>query len=254
MKIRNSGMRCVAAALMLSLASVRAGKLDGFERSATGSTRPANAKPGRPDPHDDDSFWAGVCAEILMAVFAYGGVASMQRVVGDEDGEFHPRRGGEALIPFARLDASYQVVESDVSALDALGEIGFACIAFQARRTSYREDDPGERLDTTQLHGLYRMSFGSHVEVDLGMGSLRISGDDVHSGFSLTTPVRVHPTDRFGVEYRPVWSSIDEQRIAEHDLAAFVGWRYASLRVGYRWFHSEGASLNGPEIGLSLRW
>jgi hypothetical protein len=42
--------------------------------------------------------------------------------------------------------------------------------------------------------------------------------------------------------------------VSDYDLAALLGWRYVSLKAGYRWVSSPRESLNGPYAGLSLRF
>lgn len=192
----------------------------------------------------------------IVSAIAYGGGASIARVEGNGYGkyEIEPRKAGEALIPFVSVDVSYQDVESDVTAADVRGEIGYGSLGIQARQTRYWEDEPKDGLTATQVHGLYRMSIGSKAELDLGIGSLFLEGDGSNSGVSFTAPVLIHPSDFFGFEFRPAWSSINENTINDYDAALLLGWRFASLRVGYRWFMTAHESLNGPQVGIAMRW
>ena len=111
-----------------------------------------------------------------------------------------------------------------------------------------------DELEMLQYYGLYRMSINDQVEVDIGIGGIDLSGNESNNGFSTTLPVRYHPSDHYGFEFRPAWSNIKGNSIWDFDLTVLAGWRYASIRAGYRWGHSPNASLNGPEIGISLRW
>jgi hypothetical protein len=192
-------------------------------------------------------------ADIIILSFAYGGIHSFERLNPEEE-DARLRHPGEALIPFVALDVNAQNVESDVWAWDVRGEIGYACFGFQARRTHYREAEPRDELNAQAFHFLYRMSFGPHVEVDLGFGALELRGNAVNRGFSFTMPVLVYPTENFGIEYRPAWSTIDENRLYDHDLSLVLGFRYGFIRGGYRWFYGDNESLSGPQAGVSLRW
>jgi hypothetical protein len=161
---------------------------------------------------------------------------------------------GGALLPVVRLDLSYQAVESDVAALDVRGEIGYAMLGVAIRNTHYWEKEPRNQLNVAQLHALARIPVADPLEFDIGLGSLFLAGDKTYSGFSFTTPLLYHPSEHFGVEFRPVWSNLEGSTIQDYDLAMLLGWRYVSLKAGYRWFLSNTASLNGPELGLVLRW
>lgn len=257
---------CLAAvSLLLSVAGLSlAGQLSDFEKSVDADPARERTDTRARPPHShgrhgtSTSFGdiagtalVGCLCEGFSHGIVYGGIASVERVFGG-DSQCEGRKPGEALIPFFALDLNYQDVDGDVTAWDFRSEIGVGPIAFEARRTEYRED--ADDLAITGMHGLYRMSAGSLLEVDIGCGALRVSGQDVETGFSVTLPIRLHPSDVFGIEYRPVWSSVNETRISSHDLSVLCGWRHAGLRVGYRWLSTAGETLNGPEIGLSLRW
>jgi len=261
-------LMCGLFSLSISLLA-RAGTLDAFERSADAdNTHPAAGTPTRHgdandgtsfgacrnDEHGEDDGFGACLAEGAVMALAYGGVNSLALVYPPQDSDFQRRENGDAVIPFMAFDTSYQRVAGDVSAMDYRGELGAAFIGFQARTTLYDENSSGDDLKITQLHGLYRMSFGKQVEVDLGFGSLTIRGEQKETGFSMTTPVLIHPNDHLGIEWRPVWSTIKENRITDNDLSVTTGWRYVSFRIGYRWVTSDTVSLNGPQAGLSLRW
>ena len=164
------------------------------------------------------------------------------------------RKHGEALVPFLRLDTMYQEVETDVTARDYLIIVGYGAVGFQVRSTVYEEKEPPDKLRLAEYHALYRMSLGNHVEIDLGAGAMVLKGIQENSGFSVTVPVLIHPSDHYGFEFRPVWSSINENDIQDFDVAVLFGWRYVSVKAGYRWVRSPHQSLDGPEMGVSLRW
>jgi hypothetical protein len=145
-------------------------------------------------------------------------------------------------------------VQSDVTAWDIRGEVGSGPLAFAFRRTLYREEVPHDELIAAQGHFLIRLSNVPEFEVDMGVGILVINGKEEHAGLSVTIPLLFHPSKYVGFELRPTWSSINENNIQDIDLALTAGLSNVFLRAGYRWFHSDRESLDGPFIGMGLRW
>lgn len=261
-----------------------AGTLDDFERDATKRDRAAandkkSKKTSDGDDHDAASDAADAClsdlgsdclsdlcasgfpGKALTELFggiAAGGRLSRERIEPDSSGAQKDgsivRKSGEALIPFLRVDVLYQEVERDVTATDLTVLAGYGPIGVQMRRTVFSEEVPDDRLRVAEYHVLYRMSAGRTFEVDLGAGAMVLDGKAENSGFSLTLPLLWHPKDFFGIEFRPLWSTINENDIQDHDLSVLLGWRYCSLRAGYRWVRSPSESLDGPHIGVSMRW
>jgi len=236
---------------MLACPSVRAGKLATFEADATAPSvyRPTG------DRHCDSCL-----LEIVDQIFVelaghgmfFGGACSWARVTGKAgpDMDYEPRRFGEPLLPFLRLDVAYQEVVSDVAALDVRAEAGFGPIGLHFNQTSYSEDAPADDLVLTRFFVLYRMSFGSHVQTDLGFGSLFLDGNEEHTKFAACVPVLVHPCEFVGVEFRPAWS----ERVTDYDLAVLLSLGPVSLKGGYRWVRSPNEWLDGPYAGVSVRW
>jgi hypothetical protein len=237
-------------------------KLDDFEDSATGNGDDGGRDDGS---HDGDSYYdaddsaddTAANAILLMSLVPiYGGIRSWARATDGSVGdvEANPRRAGVATIPFIRVDAAYQLVESDIEAWDIRGEGGFGPFAVQVRETHYEEDRPSEDLDLVQAHALLRMEFIDALEVDLGLGGLVVHGDDINSGVSGTIPVLIHPWDFLGLEFRPAWAGVNDNLVEDYDLSLLAGWRFISARAGYRWTESGGSSLNGPIFGFAARW
>ncbi len=249
--------------LILGVPSVLGGELEDFERDAT---KPAENDDGngldkhRAEGTRPEDIWA-LMGYYLMIPMTWGGAGSWGRLHADtfsEKAPFtpEPRLPGEALIPFARLDIVRQDAEGDVTATDWRGEIGYAYGAVQVRRTDYLEKGVSgrERLTLTQAHALLRMSFSNHLETDLGLGAATLSGRERHSGFCITAPVLFHPAPYLGVEFRPSWFDLSGNWSSDYDLALLLGWRYVSLKAGYRWTRSDHESLDGPQAGVSFRW
>ncbi len=239
------------ALLLCSSAALGQGKLGAFEADVNAPTKRVHRE------HDSSTpgCLSGAMGDALVNVFEFtllaGGVCSWERVSPEAQpaDEPAPRILGEPLIPFARCDLGYQRVSSDIHALDVRAEGGYGPLGVQFELTRYREHAAGDDLDLQRILGVYRMSFGSYVETDLGFGALTVSGDQTTSSFLFSIPLLIHPSAHWGIELRPAWSD----RVSDYDVAALLTWRYASLKAGYRWVRSPHESLDGPYVGLSLR-
>ncbi len=190
-------------------------------------------------------------SDIFEVTLLYGGACSWARVTDRESSavEVTPRALGEPLLPFARMDVVYQNVESDVDAVDVRAEAGYGPLGAHLDLTRYREQFPSDDLNIIRALGVYRMSFGSHVEIDLGCGVLTLSEQQTDSRFLFSLPVLVHPSAYWGIEFRPAWAD----RVNDYDLAVLLNRHYASLKLGYRWVDSPHESLDGPYVGISIR-
>ena len=252
------------AALSTQLAAAPQGKLDAFETDARQKADKPVAKSSASDyaPHsygsndddDEQTFTEGFIKSILGlggTSMLYGGVESWQRVAGDASvSSLAPRHHGDPKIPFARIDFAFMRVSETIDALDLLMEVGYGPFAAQYAHTRYDESSPSDTLDVTHLLGLYRMTFSNWVEADLGLGALTLDGNETTHRFAISTPLLIHSPHHWGIEFRPLWSSL----AARYDLAALATWKNVSLKLGYRWLRAKDESLNGPHLGLSLRY
>lgn len=167
--------------------------------------------------------------------------------------EATPRRLGEGVVPFVRLDGSYHRIGDRIDASDYRTEVGYGPFGFEYRQLRYTESDPEATLELAQYHALYRMSAGDYVEIDLGYGQLDITGAAHNTGGSWTVPILIHPSPHFGFEYRPSWAKINGSPITNQEVAVSIGGRFWALRGGYHWLESDSERLSGPFVGLSLR-
>ncbi len=276
---------CWLTALTLSMLSqnIFAGKLNSFEESATQenpskSHRKHNATYNACDDQNnssclDDNDYEYFFLKIIGGIFAYGGSMSLGRVIpfinqemnnpsslsisdnsitSDEDFPFKlaPRKIGEPLIPFARVDISKQYISSNIRAHDTRFELGFGPLAVHHNYTRFTESPENDKLELSRTYGLYRMSFGSYVEVDIGMGRLILEGNRRSSQFFTTLPILIHPSKTFGLEFKPAWTD----NIRDYDLSLLASYRYLSLKFGYRWLKAGNTSLNGPYTGMSAHF
>jgi len=261
-----------AALLLIPPASAYSGQLGDFEKDATKpnqeNKRPSTSStaeqrtPSEAPSSDPGAELAGALVqgmfELVGAALAEGGAESWLRIGMDRDGIVTAgtgsRKSGEALLPFVRLDTLYQDVQGDVSATDVRFELGYGPLGAQIRRTVFDEKDPLESMEVTELCFLYRMSAGDHWEIDLGLGEMTLSGLQDNTGILAVVPILFHPSESFGIEVRPSWSSINENTIQDMDVAFVFGMRYVSIKAGYRSLKSPHQALRGPEIGLAMRW
>ena len=91
-------------------------------------------------------------------------------------------------------------------------------------------------------------------EVGLGAGTAQQIANEESSSWALTMPVKLYPTDWFGVEFRPAWYRWNDRVIGDYDLSASLGWQFVQLRGGYRWLWMQGQGhfFNGPYAGVSI--
>lgn len=234
------------------------GALDTFEGEATKEKSTTAPEPQvKDDSAGDTSLIVGIIQvlEIPAILTLFGGIQSWERIQPPATPvNLTPplRSRGEPLIPFFRLDLTYQDVKSDVQAVDGRAEAGYGPLGVQVRRTHYTEEVPHSDLDFTQIHGLYRMSFGRYAEVDLGFGAGILAGHEKHSGFSFALPMTCQPISWLGFAFRPSWTSIEDKSIADYDVHLSAGLPYITLETGYRWLSTDGAGLDGPFLGGSI--
>ncbi len=239
---------------------VRGGTLERFEEDATKDRSDHDSR--RDSSWDDDEdAWDSFLRDFGLGLFA-GLVlapadASWARVSGDADHlaqvDLEARELGDPLLPFVRLDFAYLDVESDVEALDYRAQVGYGPFAVELNQTRYEEEDPSSQLDFYRIWGLYRLSYGERIEIDLGAGGVILDGDDCNSGFSVTTPVLVQACDWLLIEFRPVWSTIHGSDIDEYEAGVLFNWESLAIKAGYRWTRSPNMSLDGPFFGLTIR-
>lgn len=261
--------------LLCFCSGVHAGALSDFETDVKSGDR-EDESPARSDRrhhHDSDSedssSFSDFMAEIFMLPFKLGGYMSLARVdmprvlwPEDEvidtssDTEFPvvKRLNGESLIPFARTDLFTHVGDQGVYSANGRTEFGYGPLGVEFRYTDLRERGSSDRIQYSVFNLLYRMSFGSRVEVDLGLGAVDFYGHTNTSGASFTTPVIYHHNHSMGVEWRPTWFGGEALSYRDHMLSFHYGRRYYSATLGYRWLSSENVSLAGPVMGLVLKW
>lgn len=249
-----------------------AGDLDAFEKDATRDRRDKSSTHSHTFDDDDDDhhhsffdddddhewFFAEFIMHLIGLPMVYGGGSSLARVSPnsnfDSGFEVDLREAGDPLIPMLRVDVDVQDPGNNLDAYNIRGSAGYGPIGIEVAVDHFEEDDTDDTLKLIGWHILYRMSYGSQVEIDMGFGSLTVDGDDSNSGFSFSLPVTVYPREHIGVEFNPAWASINGTTVRRYELAVYLSRDYVALKGGYRWTESPNESLDGPFVGLSFRY
>lgn len=261
-------------ACLLAFKNAYAGKLDDFESSAEQRTDSGESNSSKHNSRDQSSsslcdeqsldlgcLLADMVIDVVSHMLVYGGGGSFERVNGAasalQDGENYVYSGaaqqrelGEPLIPFVRLDLGYQRNSSDIHAYDYRLEAGYAAAAFNVGKTRYTEKKPRDSLEISRMYGAYRMSFGPFVEIDWGIGTLKLKGNGRQSFLFLTTPILIRTSKTMGFEFRPAWAG----SIREYDFAGLYSIPFMSVKLGYRQIKTETQSLNGPYLGIAAHY
>ncbi|MEI6890686.1 MAG: hypothetical protein V5783_00815 [Pontiella sp.] len=184
-------------------------------------------------------------------------------------GGMHQRmhQPGQLVMPYVRIDLNGQYIDRHNTAVDGRIEVGYQAIAFSARTTQYENshEDLSQRIN--QYYGMLRYGlrwpevFPGTLELALGLGVAKQSGDlSNDSSVAVTLPLKYHPTDWLGLEFRSAWYEADYSgyvfNIGDYDLSVSLGRRYLQLRAGYRWLwfsrSENGRYNNGPYAGATL--
>ncbi len=240
-----------------------AGTLDRFEEDATRDRSSHDSDRGRRrSSWDDDGPWGSFAGNLgvglVQGLVIAPGQASWARASGDtnrlNDLGWEPREPGDPLLPVVRFDFAYFDLQDDVEATDYRAQVGYGPFAVELNPTFYEEDVPDDNLDIYRIWGLYRMSITDRLEFDVGAGAIILEGNETNAGFSLTTPILARVYDWLLIEFRPIWSQVNETSIDEYEAGVLLNWENLAVKAGYRWTRSPETSLNGPFFGLSIRY
>jgi len=232
-------------------------KKDASEESSRPHDRDGDHRGETHDRSDWDGLWGGLTDNIVTVVpwiVVGGGIYSWERVTAVDTNDVNPRRPNEPLIPFFRAEVSALAVSGDIEARTGRVEAGYGPVAVEVDLLSFEEGATGDELEIRRICGLYRMSFGRQIEVDLGIGSLTLEGENKTSELAYTVPVLVYPADWWGIEFRPAWAEFEGSTLEDYDLGLFLNWKGISFKAGYRWLQSDHEDLSGPYLGLAYRY
>jgi hypothetical protein len=180
-----------------------------------------------------------------------------------------PRKKGEWVLPFLRLESGYQSVENNdnLDALESLIELGYGPFAISHQQSYFREnivDDPmtvavESGQDTLRLstsHLLFRVSSNRNFEVSAGIGQMRLAGNSVNSGLSVVVPFRLVNDHGFGFAGQLGVGWPNDKSVTNTQASVVYTRGSVSLHAGYRWFEIEASrlNLNGPALKLGFHY
>lgn len=247
-----------------------AGKLDDFESAREPEEKNSNRSESHTHKHshrdfndyddeDTDSSFFGFIFELTFKLAwytsLYGGQMSAERVSANPQFDHVAKRKiGEPLIPQYRFDMHYQLANTDVSAADFRFEYGEGPFGVQLRSTVLEEGDNVDHLPLNQFQALYRMSFGSHVGINMGIGIAQLAGNSRDSSLSMTFPIYYHPNNHFGLELKPGFHFFDGAEVLDLDYSAVFTRKLFSISLGYRELVKAGVDISGPYAGVSFHY
>lgn len=242
------------------------GTLDDFENDATTNRRTEERsntnQECQTDQECEDDLSDNFCLDIFASIF--GSITDSVLTLGssntvartsshDPNADVTPREPGSPLLPLFRLDGNKQVLNNGVFGDDLRIELGRSLLGAQLRLTNFKETSPPDSLRLTSIHGLYRLSYGNTVGVNLGAGISNLQGNSNATGFSITTPIYWHFHKHFGFEYKPVFSYFNGTNVTDSDASLMFNYHAASLVLGYRTLSSPNETLSGAYLGFSIR-
>ncbi len=253
--------------LMMAYGSLWADELGQFEEDVTRG-RESRSREDRHHPRHHDHDWDEFCFDMIWDLAFQASEGQNQWDCFHWIGEGFSysnqrvrrtptplREAGDPLVPFVRIDGAWQHVSDEIEAWDVYGQVGYGAIGMDYRRTRFDQFRPQKTLRMEWWHLLSRLSYGSQIEVDFGMGIYGLKGQERTSGFSLTSAILYYPNDHWGLEFRPTVAWINrDNTVNDFDLALHLRQEAVGVKLGYRWTKSTNVTLDGPYVGLVLRW
>ncbi len=268
MNLKSLQPTLTAPSLLLVLSGAAfGGALDDFEKDATQDRGAEEQASNQQDCQsasecDEDDHSGNFCIDIVSSIF--GSVTDAILTVGSHNTEVRassnnsntyitPREPGSPLLPLLRLDGSRHDLNNGLLGDDVRIELARSLLGVQARVTNFKETNPSDSLKLTSIHGLYRLSYGNTVGINLGLGISNLDGNSSTTGFSFTIPVYWHFHENLGIEYKPTFSQFNGTDVIDSDASLMFTYHAASLMLGHRTISSPNESLSGTYIGLSIR-
>ncbi len=229
---------------------------DGSQQESDDQKQKDQDKNSSEDSLESFDFFMKIIGHIIYYTYE-GTKMSYARVGGSTDidpAKIEIRQAGEPTLPFYEVDYKYMYVNSEIIANDIGVQLGNGPLGFECRSTWFAERNPKDNLTLTQYHVLLRMSPNRSQEYGIGVGTLYLSGNGHHSGFSITFPIKFYPKHSFGIQFKPTYSWINGNLINDNDLSFVLTKKFGSIELGYRSLDTNGKSLNGSYIGLAWHY
>ena len=96
------------------------------------------------------------------------------------------------------------------------------------------------------------MSASESFQINVGVGSILLNGQNHNSGLSFTAPIFIYPNQTYGFRLYPTWSFINGNEIDDYDGSIEFVHKYYSLRLGYRRSGTNEKVLGGPYVGFTV--
>ena len=245
----------------LLIGTSQAGTLDDFESAKNPEKQSSTSSESNSTYEDDDDdsslgdFFVELFFRAAWYTSLYGGQTSSERIaLNPQMDGIQKRKHGEPLIPQYRFDSHYQQANSDITSKDFRFEYGQGPFGVQLRNTLMHESDENDDLRLSQIHALYRMSFGNHVGINMGIGVSQLVGNNRSTTLSFAFPIYFHPNKHFGFEIKTGMHFFDNAGILDLDYAALFRHKYFSLSMGYRELIKSGVDIAGPYAGIALHY
>jgi len=243
--------------------SVFAGKLDEFEEGAASEGSKPTKKVLRQS--EEDNTAGSLLGDIFGLLFdaAFDGLSAAGKYSfykaessfsPQEHPNLKPRKNGQRLVPFFRLDALFGDLESDIELQDYTAETGYGALSFSYRYSRFVEESPSDKLVLDQYFFNYRMTLGDRTQLDLGFGTYGLKGDQDLSDSAFRLGFAWIGDSHLGVEYNYVFTEGDRLKVNDQELALLYSHDYISLKTSYRIINGGSADLRGPAIGLSFHF
>ena len=245
--------------------SVKAGVLDNFEEevgtpkvsnTAATSTKSSNSnnqlnsiKLGSENSDTDCNVFLACLVQVLIdwTTYSYNKSLTESSSFNGTVNEIKEREPGDPIMSVFRLDASRQNLQSDVSAVDYAAEFSHSIFALHYRSTALHEPSAFDDLQIKQLSALIRGA-DKTFSIAFGVGAATISGQQQNTGPMYTIPVKSRVNSKVIFGFRPTLMRINGRNIQDYDISGEYLWRYAGIRIGYRYIDAGYNSLRGPYI------
>ena len=249
-------LRILTLLLCLPGFALAESRLSKMEQAPPPSTVPSESNHEEDD--DDDNPLEEILGHLLFTIFKKMTLTSWDAVQSGplRDPEIgFKRKPGDHILPFAKLESSAFLLDSNLNGYDLRGELGYGPIAIDGRYITLNEDNPDDSLNIASWHLLYRMTLTDHFEWTPGIGGTTFRGDRDRSGISLTSPVTAYFKKHFGLRYRPTWYSYEDySELQDTELALIYKQPHYSLFAGYRWFETLEVKESGFAFGCAIHW
>lgn len=251
--------------LWMAASSAMAGKLDKFEESATTRSSGGHSSSGSGSDSGGDSGLgddlayallrpvARFMVEATIAVLAYGQEGSQQK--SDERWDGQLPEGGEPssafAVPLLRADIN-SGSGTDVYWNDLRLEGGYGAASVFYRNSLYGEYGADDHMRIQQKGILYRLFYGGRLELHLGLGSYRLSGNAEHNDIALYSGLNLQLGNKLWIDVHRASVTGWNLNLGDTEVAFVYGEQLLFGRLGYRRLNADGIVLDGLSLGLTL--